>query len=207
MKNIINIIRTLFLVLFVVLVVKDKMMLWLVLYGASLLLALLFGRIYCGYVCPINTVMIPIEKVSKKLGVQTDKTPKWLRSGNLGWFTLFLSVIAFFFTRKILNKNLPVLLIWLLVAVIVTLRYKPAVFHNLICPYGKLQKLFGRLPLFSEKVNKDACIGCKLCERVCPTEAILVQSENKKADINTALCLQCTNCQQVCPKDAIHYSK
>ncbi|HHX22667.1 MAG TPA: 4Fe-4S binding protein [Thermoanaerobacterales bacterium] len=48
------------------------------------------------------------------------------------------------------------------------------------------------------------CIGCKLCEKVCPSEAIKVNSIDKKAEIETSQCLQCTYCQKVCPKDAIH---
>ena len=58
----------------------------------------------------------------------------------------------------------------------------------------------------SIRINKNKCVGCKLCVGVCPTEAIKVNNE-KKAKIDTALCLQCTNCSQVCPKEAIQYNK
>jgi Fe-S-cluster-containing hydrogenase component 2 len=92
-------------------------------------------------------------------------------------------------------------------SILITFRYKPAVFHNLICPFGALQRSFGRFARLSEKVDKDACVGCKLCEKACPSNAIVVSSEDKKALINTSLCHQCIKCQQVCPKDAIHYSK
>lgn len=207
MKYIINVIRILFLALFIFLIANGKMTLWLALYGISLVVALLFGRIYCGYVCPMNTLMIPTEFFAKKLNLQTNNSPKWLRSGNFGWFTLFASVIIMILTKKILEINLSMLLIWLLASIIITLRYKPAVFHNLICPFGTLQRVFGKSAMFSERVNKEDCIGCKLCEDVCPSDAIAVKKEDKKADINLALCLQCTNCQQICPKDAINYSK
>ncbi|NLJ94805.1 MAG: 4Fe-4S binding protein [Clostridiaceae bacterium] len=45
------------------------MMVWLILYGLSLLAALFFGRLYCGYLCPMNTLMQPTARLSKKLGL------------------------------------------------------------------------------------------------------------------------------------------
>lgn len=207
MKFIINAIRILFFALFIFLLLNGKMMLWLALYAVSLLVALLFGRVYCGYVCPMNTLMIPTEWLSKKLKLQTVNSPKWLSSGKFAWFALVGSVAIMLLAQKLLDKNISILLIWLVVSALITLRYKPAVFHNLICPFGPLQKVFGRFAKVSEKVNKESCIGCKLCEKVCPSEAIEVKSTDKKAEIKTSICLQCTNCQQICPKDAIHYSK
>lgn len=47
---IITAIRMLFLALFLFLVLNGKMMLWLALFAISLVGALLFGRVYCGYI-------------------------------------------------------------------------------------------------------------------------------------------------------------
>ena len=207
MKYIINIIRIVFLALFLFLLAKGKVMLWLALFGVSLVVALIFGRVYCGYICPMNTVMLPAAWLSKKLNLQTTKTPKWLKNGYFTWITFGVSIVVMLLSKRLLHINLPILPFWLAVSVLVTLRYKPEVFHNLICPFDALQKIFGRFARLSEKVDKDACIGCKLCEKDCPSHAIVVSPEDKKADINTALCFQCTNCQQVCPKNAIHYGK
>ncbi len=207
MKYISNIIRIIFLALFLFLLANGKAMLWLVLFGVSLVLALIFGRLYCGYVCPMNTLMIPAEWLSKKLKIQTPNTPKWLKNGYFTWITLVISIVIMLLSKRLLHINLPILPFWLLVSVLITLRYKPEVFHNLICPFGALQRVFGRFAMLSEKVDKDACIGCKLCENVCPSKAILVSTEDKKAMIKTELCHQCTNCQQVCPKSAIDYGK
>ena len=207
MKYITNIIRILFLALFIFLLANGKVLLWLALFAVSLVAALIFGRVYCGYACPMNTLMIPIEWLSKKLKLQTADTPKWLKNGYFTWITLGVSVAVMLLSKRLLHVDLPILPFWLVMSILITLRYKPAVFHNLICPFGALQRSFGRFARLSEKVDKDACVGCKLCEKACPSNAIVVSSEDKKAVINTALCHQCIKCQQVCPKDAIHYSK
>ena len=205
MKWIVNVVRVLFLGLFLYLVPTGNMFLWLAIFGVSLIAAIFFGRIYCGYVCPMNTVMIPIEWISKKLKIQTLETPKWLKKGVVPWFALGISVVIMILSKKALHINLPILLIWLAISILVTLRYKPEVFHNYICPFGVIQKLFGRFALLSKKVDENACIGCKKCEKVCPSLAIAVNGDNKKAVITTKLCHQCTNCTDVCLASAINY--
>ena len=205
-KTIITIIRMLFLLLFVFLMVIGKPIIWLGLFAVSLLLAPFFGRIYCGYICPMNTLMIPTEKISKKLNLQTSSKPKFLKNGWLTWVALFISLVLMFLGKKLLSVNIPILPIWAGVAILVTLRYKPEVFHNLICPFGALQKTFARISLFGRRINKE-CIGCGLCTKVCPSQAITIDKETHMAVIDSKLCHQCTNCKDVCPKSAIDYGK
>ncbi len=51
------------------------------------------------------------------------------------------------------------------------------------------------------KVCKAGCIGCKMCEKVCPSQAITV--EDNIAHINYDLCTNCGLCADKCPKKII----
>ncbi len=60
-----------------------------------------------------------------------------------------------------------------------------------------------RMDLF--KINKDACIGCYACVRVCPVKAIEVKAEENVAKILPNRCIGCGSCKNICPVDAIDY--
>lgn len=51
------------------------------------------------------------------------------------------------------------------------------------------------------QVCSIGCIGCKACEKVCPSEAIHVT--DNLASIDPGLCIQCGQCAEKCPVKAI----
>lgn len=53
-----------------------------------------------------------------------------------------------------------------------------------------------RLRAGSIKIN-EGCIDCKLCEDICPTQAIKVK--NSKPKINDEKCIYCEMCSKICP--------
>lgn len=61
---------------------------------------------------------------------------------------------------------------------------------------GKLMMHAGTKPF----INRDKCIGCKLCIENCNFNAIILT--NGKAQINTQKCAGCAMCIAVCPHEA-----
>lgn len=198
-------IRLLFLGLFIFLMVTGRFQLWLILYIVGVLATPFFGRIYCGYVCPMNTVMKPTQKFSRKIGLQRRQVPSWLESPRLPYLVLLLSLAAMVAGRSVLDKEIPVLLILFFLSIVVTLFVKSPVWHNGLCPYGILLRLGGKFARYSKQVDGNICVGTKHCTKVCPSGAISVPKETKKAVIDPALCHQCEACASVCPTNAISY--
>jgi formate hydrogenlyase subunit 6/NADH:ubiquinone oxidoreductase subunit I len=57
--------------------------------------------------------------------------------------------------------------------------------------------------------NADKCIGCKLCMRDCPSDAIhIIKTGDKRFDIEIDLdrCIYCGQCVDSCNKDALALS-
>ncbi|MGM0508086.1 MAG: 4Fe-4S binding protein [Fusobacteriota bacterium] len=197
--------QSIFLLIFTFLFFNNKINLWILIFIAFLILTPLLGRVYCSWICPMNTVMIPTEWISKKLNIQSKTTPKGKLFKILPWLMLALLIGSMLFLRRNLGIEIPILLYLVGFSIIITLRYKPRLFHNKICPFGALLKTAGKISFLSHTVDKEKCIGCKKCETVCPTGAISVN--DGKANIDKEMCHQCLNCLEICPVNAIEYTR
>jgi NADH-quinone oxidoreductase subunit I len=95
-----------------------------------------------------------------------------------------------------------------------TLKYffKPKVTINYPYEKGPLSPRFrGEHALRRYPNGEERCIACKLCEAICPAQAITIEAEPRddgsrrttRYDIDMTKCIYCGLCQEACPVDAI----
>ncbi|MCK8782812.1 NADH-quinone oxidoreductase subunit NuoI [Roseomonas sp. NAR14] len=95
-----------------------------------------------------------------------------------------------------------------------TLRYffKPKVTINYPFEKGPISPRFkGEHALRRYPNGEERCIACKLCEAVCPAQAITIEAEPRedgsrrttRYDIDMVKCIYCGLCEEACPVDAI----
>ncbi len=114
----------------------------------------------------------------------------------------FLKQASNFFLREIITGHL--LTLYYMFKRKVTINY----------PYekGEISPRFrGEHALRRYPNGEERCIACKLCEAICPAQAITIEAEEREDgsrrttqyDIDMLKCIYCGLCQEACPVDAI----
>jgi len=198
-----TVLQLLFLFLFIFILRSGNLQLWMRLVIATVILSVVAGRFYCGWLCPINTLMRPVEWLNKKLKRKARPVPTWAGSKLLSYLIL-TAMIVMLVLSVAKGLKIPIMVILVPLAIIATLFFQPALWHRYLCPFGILYSLTARWSRLGVYVG-SGCSGCSLCTRVCPAEAITVSGEDKKATVKNNHCLECLLCQDVCPKEAVHF--
>lgn len=106
------------------------------------------------------------------------------------------------------------LLVELLQGMALTFRhmFRPKLTLNYPYEKGQLSPRFrGEHALRRYANGEERCIACKLCEAVCPAQAITIEGEERddgsrrttRYDIDMTKCIFCGFCEEACPVDAI----
>jgi len=182
---------------------------WIVLVFVPVIFSLLFGRVFCGWVCFFGTVQEFIYELRKKAFPKM-KHYEVPRSLHLLKFLVLFAVVyyAHAFSRQVFCDYDPFLYIFTLdfglgivgiltILLLISSFFIERPFCKLFCPLGALLWITEKIPLFRVKVDKKNCISCGLCNKVCPM--------NKDIPNDKGECICCGKCIDRCKKGFVKY--
>ncbi len=164
---------------------------------------LLFGRGWCGYAC--WTAMV--------LDLLPYKVPEGPRR-NIGWiryitFAGSLIFVAALFLARAANIERIMFRAFIAgnlayyaagIALAYAFRDNRA-FCKYICPVTVFLKPMSYFSLLRIKCDKEKCVSCGKCRRVCPMDVDVTDNSRKR--LNGTECILCMECVRNCPKNAL----
>lgn len=179
------------------------------------LLAILFGSVFCGWVCPLGTMQEWVGKLGSKLSakkynhfvpIKADKVLRYIRYIVLGWVifvtarsgTLLFSNIDPYnalFTFWSEEVSVPALIILATTLILALFVERP--WCKYACPYGALLGLTNKFRIFKIRRAAGTCINCGKCTGSCPMN-IQIDQKEKITDLQCISCLECTS-EKSCP--------
>lgn len=183
--------------------------------GAALLVTtLLFGGVFCGWICPLGTIQDGLHRLGRflrlpqlKIAPKADKLLRWLRlpilllillqSFTLArlWFADYDPFRIIFGLHWISEPSSIVFWGWMIGGGFLALSL---VIHRFwcryLCPLGLVIQSLGMISWFRIRWKKSQCLGCDLCSRKCP---LGLSVQNPK--LNSTACNRCLNCITSCP--------
>lgn len=202
-KKIQRAIQILLLMVFIVLVIKGKPQAWMGIFLLGIVGSFLFGRFYCGWICPIHTSMLAISSFKKKLGIEDRAMAAWMTKPVTRYLALGLFIASFIFIM-IRGVKLPILPALVLLAVLLTLLYSEELWHKHLCPYGTILRASSAKSKKGLEISEEDCINCGICMKSCPAGAVTKDESSHQISQND--CLLCMECLRNCPTKAIDYT-
>ena len=178
-------------------------------------LALFFGPVFCGWICPFGTVQELFSKIGRKLTgkrfnrfipYKIDKYLRYLRYIVLAWVVYMTAVtgklifadydpyfaLFNFWTGEVAVSGYIILGLSLVLSLFVE---RP--FCKYACPYGAVLGVFNLFRIFKIQRNTRTCIDCGACDVSCPMN-IKVASASAVLNHQCISCMKCTS-EQACP--------
>ncbi|MGF7058423.1 4Fe-4S binding protein [Brassicibacter mesophilus] len=186
-----------------------------VLMSIVLFLSILFGPVFCGWICPLGSIQEWIGKIGRKIfkkrfntfiPYKFDKYLRYLRYGVMAWVIyvtahsgkLFFSnidpynALFNFWSSEVAIGGVIVLVVTLTASLFVE---RP--WCKYTCPFGAILGITNLFRVFKIRRNSSTCVSCNACNKACPMN-INVSKKNVISNHQCISCMKCTS-EAACP--------
>lgn len=181
--------------------------------------ALIRGRAFCGWVCPVNLVLELIDSLRTKLGITVRE--RVLPRRTKLWVALIIIVLSaltsiplfeVFSPISTLNKGIlfgSVAGLGVLVAIVILeLFWGHRVWCRALCPLGGFYEAIGRIGFVQVKHSHGVCIHCDKCKEACLADPAIIEPvlSEENTLIRAGDCMACGSCIDACPTKALSFT-
>ena len=190
----------------------SSLILFLLLVGITLI----FGRVFCSWICPLGTLGEWSASLGRKVGIKPKKLPRKIdeplrylkyvilvaiiggtwKLGTLVWrdydpWVAWMHLSAF--TKNFPKKTGGFLVLF--VTVIGASFFIERFWCRYLCPLGAFLAILQKLSLTKITRAEQSCVHCHNCSRTCPVE---LDPESVEVE-RSAECIACGRCVESCP--------
>ncbi len=194
-----------------------------VLMTIGVILAIGFGPLICGWICPLGSFQEWLGKIGRKLFKKQynniipaglDKYLRYTRYIVLALVIyntattaklMFQSIDPYYALFNFWTNEVALTAYIILGATILLSLIIERPWCKYACPYGAFLGLFNPIRIFKIRRNASTCIDCKACDRSCPMN-INVSGINAVRNHQCISCMKCTS-ESACPiNDTVNFS-
>ena len=183
--------------------------------------AIIGGRAYCSWVCPVNLITDFAAWVRRITHHEKDNLISAMKIRRFRYafmilmllFSAIIGAAAFEFISPIgiFTRGVAFTFgfgwVWLLTIFLFDAFVLKNGWCGHICPVGAMYSLIGSKSLIRVYHTKENCTNCGNCLTICPEAQVLAPVINKKSDFITGIeCTNCGRCIEVCEDNALKFS-
>jgi polyferredoxin len=193
-----------------------------IIFALLLICSILFGRIFCSYICPAGG----IQEISFLINTKPPKQ-KWRNYIKYGIWILWIGFVIYFYCKggivkidffyetengiSVSNKYAYIIYYGIILLIFLpSVIFGKRIFCHYFCwmaPFMvigiKIRNIL-HIPGLHIISKKESCISCKRCNTVCPM-TLNVEQMAQKNNFNNLECIQCGECIDICPQKTLKY--